>query len=64
MKDLKAMLINEALEQVAKDIRAKTGSGITAKGVNKILNNGNDKSIAICFTQYLGASMVALGLTA
>ena len=52
-------LKSEAREQVASDIRAKTGSGTTAFGVEVLLMNGNDKTIAERFEQYLAAGVAA-----
>ena len=52
-------LKSEAREQVASDIRAKTGSGTTAKGVEVLLMNGNDSSIAARFDSYLAAGVAA-----
>ena len=52
-------LKSEAREQVASDIRAKTGSGTTAKAVEVLLMNGNDKTIAKRFEQYLAAGVAA-----
>ena len=52
-------LSNEAREQVASDIRTKTGSGTTAKGVEVLLMNGNDKTIAERFEKYLMAGVAA-----
>jgi len=54
-----AFLESEAREQVAIDIRAKTGSGTTAKGVEVLLMNGNDETIAQRFEQYLAAGVAA-----
>lgn len=52
-------LKSEAREQVASDIRTKTGSGTTAKAVEVLLMNGNDKTIAQRFEQYLAAGVAA-----
>ena len=49
----------EAREQVAADIRAKTGSGTTAKAVEVLLMNGNDKTIAQRFASYLAIGVAA-----
>ena len=52
-------LSNEAREQVASDIRTKTGSGTTAKGVEVLLMNGNDKTISERFEKYLMAGVAS-----
>jgi hypothetical protein len=52
-------LKSEARKQVASDIRAKTGSGTTEKGVEVLLINGNDKTIAVRFESYLAAGIAA-----
>tara|TARA_R110000744_G_scaffold334722_1_gene440051 strand:+ start:624 stop:839 length:216 start_codon:yes stop_codon:yes gene_type:complete len=49
-----------ALEQVAQDIREKTGSGTTSKAVRILLMNGKDKTIIERFNQYVGAGIVAV----
>ena len=49
----------EAREQVAAEIRAKTGSGTTAKAVEVLLMNGNDKTIAQRFASYLAIGVAA-----
>ncbi len=54
-----AFLDSEAREQVAADIRAKTGSGTTAKAVQLLLHSGKDKSIAKRHQQYLAAGVAA-----
>lgn len=50
-------LATEAREQVAADIRAKTGSGTTAKAVEILLLNGKDKTIAERYEQYLAVGV-------
>jgi len=52
-------LANEAREQVAADIRAKTGSGTTAKAVEVLLINGSDKTIVQRFVSYLAVGVAA-----
>ena len=52
-------LAQEAREQVAYDIRAKTGSGTTAAAVALLLANGHDKSIAKRFNEYFTAGVAA-----
>ena len=54
-----AFLDEQAREQVAADIRAKTGSGTTAKAVQLLLWNGNDKSIAERYNKYLATGVYA-----
>tara|TARA_R110000824_G_scaffold42212_1_gene124567 strand:+ start:148 stop:411 length:264 start_codon:yes stop_codon:yes gene_type:complete len=50
-------VITEAHEQVAKDIRSKTGSGTTAKAVQLLLFNGKDESIQKRFMKYVAAGI-------
>jgi len=57
-KIIREFLENEALEQVASDIRAKTGSGTTAKAVEVLLMNGKDETIAARYMQYFAAGVV------
>ena len=52
-------LRGEALEQVASDIRAKTGSGTTAKAVSVLLNRGKDRTIVDRYYKYLAAGVTA-----
>ena len=58
-KIIRDFIENEAREQVAKDIREKTGSGTTAKAVEILLLNGNDKTIADRYMKYLAAGVAA-----
>jgi|GEM_PF-4695322 hypothetical protein len=58
-KIIREFLENDAREQVAKDIRAKTGSGTTAKAVEVLLMNGNDKTIADRYLKYFAAGVTA-----
>jgi hypothetical protein len=58
-KIIREFLELEAREQVAADIRAKTGSGTTAKAVEVLLMNGKDKTIAERYTQYFAAGVAA-----
>ena len=58
-KTIMTFLKSEAREQVASDIRAKTGSGTTALGVEVLLMNGNDQTIAERFEQYLAVGVAA-----
>lgn len=48
----------EALEQVAADIRAKTGGGTTAKGVEVLMIT--DASVAGRVEQYIRAGLAAV----
>ena len=57
--EIMAFLDNEAREKVASDIRAKTGSGTTAKAVQLLLYSGKDKSITKRYHQYLATGVVA-----
>ena len=49
-----------ALEQVASDIRRKTGSGTTAKAVKLLLMRGKDQTIVKRYTEYMAASVAAV----
>jgi len=53
-------VITEAHEQVAKDIRNKTGSGTTAKAVKLLLLNGKDESIQKRFVQYVASGIAGV----
>jgi hypothetical protein len=57
-KIIREFLENDAREQVASDIRAKTGSGTTAKAVEVLLMNGKDETIAARYMQYFAAGVV------
>ena len=57
---LMEFVINEAREQVATDIRSKTGSGTTAKAVELLLLNGKDESIQKRFMQYVAAGIAGV----
>ena len=54
---LMKFVMTEAHEQVAKDIRSKTGSGTTAKAVKLLLLTGKDESIKKRFLQYVAAGI-------
>ena len=49
-----------ALEQVATDIRSKTGSGTTSKAVKLLLMRGKDQTIIKRYTEYMAASVAAV----
>ncbi len=59
-KTICQFLEKEAREQVAKDIRAKTGSGTTAKAVEVLLMNGNDKTIEERYMKYFATGVAAV----
>jgi hypothetical protein len=59
-KIITEFIAKEAREQVAFDIRKKTGSGTTEKGVSVLLMNGNDKSIAKRYSQYFSTGIAAV----
>ena len=57
-KFIMSFVTTEALEQTAKDIRAKTGSGTTAKAVELLLASGNDKTITERFNDYINSGLI------
>ena len=55
---------NEVHEKIAEDVRAKTGSGTTAKAVELMLQTGNDKTIVERYEKYLQAALYGVYLSA
>lgn len=63
-KIIMRFVTNEALEKTAQDLRAKTGSGTTAKAVKLLLIKGSDKTVAERFNNYINAGLVGCYMAA
>lgn len=57
------IVIDSALEHVAKDINAKTDGGVTPKGVQRLLDTSADESIRRRFLSYVSLGAAMFGMT-
>lgn len=63
-KIIMKFVTDEALQKTAQDIRAKTGSGTTAKAVELLLARGNDATITKRFNDYINIGLLGCYMAA